>query len=107
MPNVRSCRASAAWVSVSMACETSVSRLPGTIAAIPASIASRVACESASSTGISAPTPKVTAESPCQSSRIAPQSIDTRSPAASFSLAAGMPCTTRSFTDEQILAGKP
>ncbi len=84
-----------------------MSRLPGTIAAIPASIDSRVASDSASSAGISAPTPKVNAESPCQPSRIAPQSMDTRSPAASTSAADGMPCTTRSLTDEQMLAGKP
>ena len=90
-----------------MACETSVSRLPGTIAAMPASIDSLVACDSASSIGISAPTPNVIAESPCQPSTIAPQSMDTRSPAARVSPADGMPCTTRSFTDEQMLAGKP
>ena len=90
-----------------MACETSVSRLPGTIAAMPASIDSLVACDSASSIGISSPTPNVIAESPCQPSTIAPQSMDTRSPAARVSVGDGMPCTTRSFTDEQMLAGKP
>ena len=60
-----------------------------------------------SSAGINAPTPKVIAESPCQPSRIAPQSMDTRSPDASISAADGMPCTTRSLTDEQMLAGNP
>ena len=90
-----------------MACETSVSRLPGTIAAIPASIDSLVARDSASSTRMSAPTPNVIAESPCQPSTIAPQSMDTRSPGARISVADGMPCTTRSLTDAQMLAGKP
>ena len=88
-----------------MACETSVSRLPGTIAAMPASIDSRVASDSAASAGMSAPTPNVTAASPCQPSMMAPQSIDTRSPWTSISSADGMPCTTRSFNDEQMLAG--
>ena len=107
MPYLRPLRASAAWVSTSIAWETSVSRLPGTMAAMPASIAARVASDSASSAATSGPTPNVTAESPCQSSRIAPQSMDTRSPAASTSSADGMPCTTRSLTEEQMLAGKP
>ena len=43
-----------------------------------------VARDSASSTGMSAPTPNVIAESPCQPSTIAPQSMDTRSPARGF-----------------------
>ena len=77
-------RASAARVPSSMACETSVSRLPGSMAAMPASMDSRVASDSASSTGMSAPMPNVNAESPCQPSRMAPQSMDTRSPAPAF-----------------------
>ena len=47
----------------------------------------------------------VIAESPCQPSTIAPKSIEIRSPSASFSVADGMPCTTRSLTDAQITAG--
>jgi hypothetical protein len=31
--------------------------------------------------------------------------MDTRSPNANSSVADGMPCTTRSLTDEQMLAG--
>ncbi len=72
---------------------------------MPASIDCFVAADKASSIAISVPMPKVTAASPCQPSMIAPQSIDTRSPAASFSSGVGMPCTTRSLTDEQMLAG--
>ena len=45
--------------------------------------------DSASSAGMSAPTPKVTAASPCQPSMMAPQSIDTRSPWRSTSAADG------------------
>ncbi len=77
------------------------------MAAMPASIAVFVASDSASSAGISAPTPKVMAASPCQPSTMAPQSIDTRSPWASTSSPDGIPCTTRSLTEEQMLAGKP
>ena len=90
-----------------MACETSVSRLPGSIAAMPASRDSRVASLSAASSAPSSPTPKVTAESPCQPSTMAPQSMDTRSPSMRISVAVGMPCTTRSLTDAQMVAGKP
>ena len=95
----------AARVPDSMACETSVSRLPGTIAAMPASSDSLVASESASSAASRVPTPKVIAASPCQPSSTAPQSMDTRSPGARISAAEGMPCTTRSLTDAQIDAG--
>jgi hypothetical protein len=49
----------------------------------------------------------VTAASPCQPSRIAPQSTEIRSPSARIWVAAGMPCTICSFTEAQIDAGKP
>ena len=52
-----------------------------------------------------APTAMVTAASPCQPSRIAPQSTEIRSPSASTWRGAGMPCTICSFTDAQIDAG--
>ena len=94
-------------VPVSIACETSVSRLPGTIAAIPASIDSLVACDSASSAGMSAPDPE-------GDRRIAVPAVDDRAAVDGHQVAGGegfvgrgMPCTTRSFTDEQMLAGKP
>ncbi|SLJ82623.1 Uncharacterised protein [Mycobacteroides abscessus subsp. abscessus] len=67
----------------------------------------RVASLSSRSASMIEPTPKVQAESPCQPSRMAPQSMDTRSPSARISSALGMPCTTRSFTDEQMEPGKP
>jgi hypothetical protein len=51
------------------------------------------------------PTGIVTAASPCQPSRIAPQSTEIRSPSASTCPALGMPCTICSFTDAQIDAG--
>ena len=47
------------------------------------------------------------AESPCQPSTIAPKSIESRSPSASTSAELGMPWTTRSLTDAQIVAGYP
>ena len=49
---------------------------------------------------------KETAESPCQPSIIAPQSIDTMSP-SSITRGPGMPCTTSSLIDTQLTAGKP
>ena len=43
--------------------------------------------------GPTAPTPTVTAASPCQPSTIAPKSSEIRSPSASTSCRLGMPCT--------------
>ncbi|SIN56617.1 Uncharacterised protein [Mycobacteroides abscessus subsp. abscessus] len=74
---------------------------------MPASIDKRVASDSASSLGMTVPTANVHAESPCQPSSIAPQSMETRSPSASTAVAEGIPCTTWSLTDEQMDAGKP
>ncbi len=57
--------------------------------------------------GVSGPTPTVTAASPCQPPTMAPQSTEIRSPAASRTSGRGMPCTTSSLTEVQIVAGKP
>ena len=56
--------------------------------------------------GLGCPTKTVTAESPCQPSTMAPQSMETRSPSAS-SRGPGMPCTTSSLTEMQVTPGKP
>ncbi len=85
--------------------EMSESRPPGRAAAIPASRAASHAAESARSTSDTAPTGIVTAASPCQPSRIAPQSTEIRSPSASTRAAEGMPCTICSLTEAQIDAG--
>ncbi len=79
---------------------------PATTAASPAHRADSQAAASAKSSGSTSPTGTVIAASPCQPSTIAPQSIDTRSPARRVR-GPGMPCTTSSFTDAQIDAGKP
>ncbi len=59
-------------------------------------------CDSASTS----PTPTVIAASACQPSMIAPQSIETMSPASS-TRGPGMPCTTTSFGEMHATAGKP
>jgi hypothetical protein len=92
--------------------EMSVSRprplvAPRAAAAIPAHMPSSATSAIRSSAGSVRPTPTVMAASPCQPCRIAPQSSDTRSPSSSTCRAAGMPCTTCSFTEAQIDAGKP
>ena len=74
---------------------------------MPAYMAARQAADSDSSAGRGVPTATVTAASPCQPSRIAPQSIEIRSPSASTVVGDGMPCTTCSLTDAQIDAGNP
>ena len=54
-----------------------------------------------------APTPTVIAESPCQPCTIAPQSSEMMSPSRSFRLRDGIPCTTSSLIDAQIVPVKP
>ena len=73
---------------------------------MPAHMAASVSATSATSSGETSPTGTVIAASPCQPSTIAPQSSETRSPSRS-SRSPGMPCTTSSFTEVQIEAGKP
>src|ERR1700728_1747440 len=92
---------------VSTACEMSLSRFPGRAWARPAHSARSQARSSAASSSLIGPTPTVRAASPCQPSRIAPQSIEIRSPAASRASALGMPCTIWSLTEVQIVAGYP
>jgi hypothetical protein len=89
------------------ACEMSVSRASGAITAMPACRAASQAADSARSASVTAPTGRVTAASPCQPSRMAPQSTEIRSPSASTCSADGMPCTICSFTEAQMVAGKP
>ena len=91
-----------------MARETSTSRLPCFIAAMPAHIDSSVTRESSISSGACPePTKAVYAASPCQPSMIAPQSMEMMSPSLRTTSSDGMPCTTTSFTEVQIVAGKP
>jgi hypothetical protein len=84
----------------------SVSRPPARTAAIPASMACLVASDSSVSSARGVPTWTVMAESPCQPSRMAPQSTEIRSPSASTCCSLGMPWTICSFTDAQMVAGK-
>ena len=58
-----------------------------------------------SSAAAIAPTPTVMAASPCQPSTIAPQSMEMMSPSRSTRPRLGMPCTTSSLTEAQIVAG--
>lgn len=91
-----------------MAREMSTSRLPCFIAAIPAHIDSSVTRESSTSSGAwPEPTKAVYAASPCQPSTIAPQSMEMMSPSARTVFSSGMPCTTTSLTEVQMVAGKP
>ena len=83
----------------------SESRPLTTAAAIPAYSAASQAADRARSASDTVPTGIVTAASPCQPSRMAPQSTEIRSPSASTFECAGMPCTICSFTDAQIDAG--
>ncbi len=74
---------------------------------MPAHIAASVAADRARSVSATLPMASVTAESPCQPSRIAPQSTEMMSPSARTCVFAGIPWTICSFTDAQIDAGKP
>ncbi len=83
----------------------SLSRRPAAACAMPAHIDASQASSMAWSAGSISPTPTDSAESPCQPSRIAPQSMEITSPTRSTCSSLGMPCTTCSFTDVQMLAG--
>src|SRR2546430_2581783 len=99
-------------IDASIAAEMSVSR-PRPVrsarapAAIPAHMASSATVIIRSTFGSIWPTPTVTAASPCQPSRIAPQSMEITSPSRSTWVDAGIACTICSLTLEQIVAGKP
>lgn len=91
-----------------MARETSTSRLPSFMAAMPAHIDSSVTRESSTTSGAwPEPTNAVNAASPCQPSTIAPASMEMMSPSFRTVLSSGMPWTTTSFTEVQIVAGNP
>ena len=91
-----------------MAKEMSPSRPPALATEMPAHIArSHAAIRSTSSIEGGSPTCTDTAESACQPSRMQPASMDSRSPSRRILVASGMPCTTSSFTDAQMVAGKP
>ena len=72
---------------------------------MPAHSEPSVTLISSSTSGRTSPTATVIAASPCQPSTIAPQSIEMTSPSCS-TREPGMPCTTSSLTDAQIVAGK-
>jgi hypothetical protein len=61
----------------------------------------------AASSAEASPTVTVIAESLCQPARIAPQSIEMLSPSASCRSGFGIPCTTSSLIDAQMVPVKP
>ena len=79
-------------------------RAPAFTVATARSSAVLVTCSSRSASGVTLPTGTVTAESPKNPSSFAPMSIEMMSPSTS-GRSFGMPCTTCSFTDAQIVAG--
>src|SRR3712207_2683957 len=85
----------------------SVSRPPATARARPAHMDRSVMASSAASSADGSPTVTGTAESLCQPCRHAPQSIEMLSPSASRRSGSGMPCTTSSLIDAQIVPVKP
>ncbi len=82
----------------------SVTRPPSRAAAIPAHSDSSVTRISSATSAGTSPIATVIAASPCQPSTMAPQSMEITSPSTSTRLP-GMPWTTSSFTDAQIVAG--
>ena len=82
----------------------SLTRPPSRAAAIPAHSDSSVTRISSVTSGDTSPTATVIAASPCQPSTIAPQSIEMTSPSSS-TRAPGIPCTTSSLTEAQMVAG--
>jgi hypothetical protein len=84
----------------------SVTRPPSDAAANPRHIASSVTRIRSSASSPTGPTATVMAASPCQPSTIAPQSMETMSPSA-ITRSPGMPCTTSSFTEAQMLPVNP
>ncbi len=90
----------------STAAEISVSLLPSCAAARPChSDCSHTSIRSRNCWG-TVPTGTVIAESPCQPSTIAPQSMEMMSPSRSARPRRGIPWTTSSLMDAQIDAGK-
>jgi len=89
----------------------SVTRPPSRAAAMPRHIDSSVTRISSRTSAGTSPTATVMAASPCQprpssSATIAPQSMEITSPSAS-TRPPGMPWTTSSLTEVQMVAGKP
>src|SRR3954447_17437085 len=80
---------------------------PATARASPAHIDRSVTSSNAASSAEGSPTVTVIAESLCQPFRIAPQSMEMLSPAASFRSRFGMPCTISLLIDAQIVPVKP
>ena len=81
-----------------------MTRPPSRAAAIPAHSDSSVTCISSVTSSPTSPMATVIAASPCQPSTMAPQSMEITSPSTSSRLP-GMPWTTSSLTDAQIVAG--
>ena len=77
---------------------------PRAAAAIPRHIDSSVTRISSRASAGDRPTATVVAASPCQPSTIAPQSMETMSPSRT-TRSPGMPCTTSSLTEMQVVAG--
>src|SRR5688572_5940573 len=90
-----------------MAWETSPSRFPARICSMPFSKEIRVASRRAWLWGLILPTPTVAAVSPTKPSRVTPTSMPTMSPAFKIRLVLGIPCTTSSFTEAQMVAWYP
>src|SRR2546428_7563795 len=88
------------------AARTPPGRLPGRARSIARYSASRVTTTSRCRRGSTWPTGTVTATSPWNPSTTAPRSSDTSAPSGS-GIPSGMPCTTSSFTEMQMLAGNP
>jgi len=84
----------------------SETRPPRRAAAIPRHRDSSVTRISSTTSSGTAPSATVIAASPCQPSTMAPQSIETTSPSAS-TRSPGMPCTTSSLTEVQMVPGNP
>ena len=85
----------------------SVSRPPAIARASPAHIDRSVTSSRAASSAEASPTVTVIAESLCQPFRMAPQSMEMLSPAASVRFGSGMPCTISWLIDAQIVPVNP
>ncbi len=87
-----------------MACPMSLTRPPRCAAASPRHSASSVTRSSSRVSGATSPIGTVMAASPCHPSTMAPQSMEMTSPSRS-TRSPGMPCTTSSLTEAQMVAG--
>ena len=84
-----------------------MTRPPSRAAAMPCHSDSSVTRISSRTSAVTSPTATVVAASLCQPSTMAPQSMEIMSPSFRTTSSDGMPWTTTSFTEVQIVAGKP